>query len=192
MRHLVTILLLLAPAVAQAQCKVTFAVVRQIQPDELVNGFQSKTLEWFQKKVAKKYPDVCYTADPASTNVVLFFSETPAVYHGFRTVVTSDTSRSPVSGTVTDRASGQEVGDISGTVNVTTTTTQRIPYEVDYERLFVAIEYRFSSGWKPLESFDGETLHPSYYGICTRNCRPRNSMIEEAIKYLHKTRPRSQ
>jgi hypothetical protein len=186
MRYLSVLLLFSTLDFAQVgqPCKVTFAVVRKDEAGDLLNGFQPKTLEWFQKKMVKKYPSVCYSDDPADAPVVLFFSAAPAVYHGVRTISTSDTSQSPVTGTVTDSTSGQQVGTIDGTVSTTTTTTSHVPYEVDYQRLHLAIEYKFSDGWKPIESFDGRTLHPTFYGLCTRNCHPNNSMIEDAIKYL--------
>jgi hypothetical protein len=161
----------------------TFAVVRKDEAGDLLNGFRPKTLEWFEKKMVKKYPGVCYSEDAANATVVLFFSAIPAVYHGVRTISTTDTSSSPVNGSITDN-NGQQVGTIDGTVATTTTTTSHVPYELDYERLHLAIEYKFSDGWKPVESFDGKTLHPTLYGFCTRNCHPNNSMIEDAIKYL--------
>jgi hypothetical protein len=185
MRYLSVLLLLSTLGFAQAgqTCKVTFAVVRKDEAGDLLNGFRPKTLEWFEKKMVKKYPGVCYSEDAANATVVLFFSAIPAVYHGVRTISTTDTSNSPVNGSITDN-NGQQVGTIDGTVATTTTTTSNVPYEVDYERLHLAIEYKFSDGWKPVESFDGKTLHPTFYGFCTRNCHPNNSMIEDAIKYL--------
>ena len=129
MRYLSGLLLLLllsTSGFAQAgqTCKVTFAVTYvKMKRATFLNGFQPKTSEWFQKKMVKKYPSVCYSDDPADATVVLFFSAAPAVYHGVRTISTSDTSQSPVTGTVTDSNSGQQVGTIDGTVSTTTTTT---------------------------------------------------------------------
>ncbi len=199
MKTLLVVACLLGSCWAQpAQpCKVTFAVVRKDDAGDLINGFRPKTLEWFQKKMAKKYPAVCYSDEPDSSEIVLFFSQTPAVYHGWRTYSSTSTSQSPITGTVTNgnvssTTYGQQVGTISGTVDTTTTTTNTVPYEVDYNHLHLAIEYKFSSGWKPIEGFEGKTLHPTYYGICTRNCHPNNSMIEEAVKYLNAMKPKQE
>jgi hypothetical protein len=163
-------------------CKVTFAVVRQYQDQagDQQLGFNAKTRDWFQKKMAKKYPDVCYTEGDAS--VILFFSSTPSVFHGVRVV--SSTSSSPVSGTVANN-SGENVGTFNGSVE--STSTAAVPYEVDYEKLHLAIEFKFSDGWKALEHFEAQTLHPNLYGICTRNCHPKNSIIEEAVRYMHES-----
>jgi len=185
-----SLVLLTVSAFAQSgpSCRVTFSVVRKDSAGDLLTGFRLETRDWFQKKMAKKYPDVCYSE--SETGVVLFFSASPAVFHGVHTYSNTQTTQSPVQGTVTDgnvssTTYGQQVGTIEGTVQTTTTTESHVPYEVDYDRLHLAIEYKFSDGWKPIESFDGKTLHPTYYGICTHNCHPNHSMIESAIKYLH-------
>lgn len=163
-------------------CKVTFAVVRQYQDQvgDVQVGFSPKAREWFHKKMAKKYPDVCYSE--GETSVVLFFSSTPTVFHGVR--ILSSTSNSPITGTITN-SDGGDGGTFKGSVETTSSTA--VPYEVDYEKLHLAIEFKFSDGWKPLEHFEAETLHPTLYGICTRNCHPKNSIIEQAVRYMHES-----
>jgi hypothetical protein len=57
MRYLAVLLLLSISGFAQAgqTCKVTFAVVRKDEAGDLLNGFRPETLEWFQKKISRKF-----------------------------------------------------------------------------------------------------------------------------------------
>jgi len=190
MRYFVAYLFFLASAFAQSSqpCRVTFSVVRKDSVGNLLTGFRPETKEWFQKKMAKKFPDVCYSE--GDTDTVLFFSATPAVFHGVHEYSTSNTTSAPTQGTITDTTPGsptygQQIGTTEGTVQTTTTTEHQVPYEVDYDRLHLTIEVKIVDKWKSVESFDGRTLHPTFYGVCTRNCHPNHSMIEEAVKYLH-------
>lgn len=185
MRYLVALLFMCASGVCQdfiPACKVTFSVVRQDSAGAMISGFRPELKQWFEKKMAKKYPEVCYS--DGDSDVVLFFSATPAIYHGVRTYTTSDTTTSPVTGTVTG-TSGERVGTIDGEVRTTTDTTHHVAYEVDYSKLYMAIQVRMPSGaYKAVESFDGRTLHPTYFGFCTGNCHPSQHIIEDAVKWL--------
>ena len=101
MRYAITLFLLTISAFAQSgpACRVTFSVVRKDSVGDLLTGFRQETRDWFQKKMAKKYSDVCYSE--GETDIVLFFSASPAVFHGVRTYSQSQTTESPVQGTVT-------------------------------------------------------------------------------------------
>ncbi|MGH9546635.1 MAG: hypothetical protein ACRD23_15615, partial [Terriglobales bacterium] len=68
----------------------------------------------------------------------------------------------------------------------TTTTERTIPYEVDYNVLYLSVEIKGPDGtWRVAHNFSGKTLHPTFYGICTRNCHPNYNNIEKALKWLH-------
>src|SRR5262249_53362299 len=132
-----------------------------------------------QKKVAKKYPDVCYTENPTA-ELVLYISMAPATYHGYRTITHQNTTQNPTSGTVTDTY-GQQVGTVEGTTEVTTTSHQTVPVTVPYKVLTVTVQ----NGQRVFHRFQGETLHPTMYGICTHNCHPVHHLIEQAVKWVH-------
>lgn len=182
-------ILLLLTSLSFAQCKVTFSVVVKDNLNNVRQGFGPKTFEWFQKKMTRKYPDVCYST--GTPPVVLFFSAKPDTYHGIRHYSTSETHNNPVNGTVTDTTPGsptygQQVGEVSGNVQTTTTTEHADPYEVDYDRLYLSVELaQPDQSWKVMHNFSGKTLHPTMYGICTHNCHPAYKMVEEAVKWLH-------
>lgn len=182
--RLAAILLFTASCLGQSQqCKVTFSVVAKDDLNNMRQGFAPKTLEWFQKKMVKKYPDVCYSA--GASPIVLFFSGRPAIYHGVQTLSSTSTNDNPVTGTVTDTY-GQPVGQISGTVTTSTTTTNVVPYDVNYEVLYLSVETKLADGtWQVAHNFSGKTLHPTMYGICTHNCHPNHANIEQALKWLH-------
>jgi hypothetical protein len=58
---------------------------------------------------------------------------------------------------------------------------------VDYDQLYLSIEQKQPDGtWKVVHNFSGKTLHPTMYGICTRNCHPRNKLVEDALDWLQK------
>jgi hypothetical protein len=184
MKLVAFLLLLCSAALAEEPCVVKFSVVRMDDLNNVEQGFSPKTLDWFEKKMAKKHPGLCY--DPGAAPVVLFFSAKPAVYHGVRTVTTSSTHNDPVNGTVTD-TSGQEVGTVSGTVQTTSQSSYGAPYEVDYDRLYLSIEQKQPDGtWKVLHNFSGKTLHPEMFWVCTHNCHPKNKLVEDALDWLQK------
>jgi hypothetical protein len=180
---ILALLSLSALAQSNVPCKVTFSVVVKDDLNNMHQGFGPKTLDWYQKKMVKKYPGVCYSQ--SASPVVLFFSSSPAVYHGVKQYSTTETHNDPVQGTVTDTG-GQQVGDVNGTVQTTTTTEHSVPYEVNYDVLYLSLEQQQPDGsWKLMHNFSGKTLHPTYYGICTHNCHPNYKLVEGAVKWLH-------
>lgn len=196
MRYVVALLLLSGVGVCQKAptfngCKLTFAVARIDDLGNTLPNFRQETAEWFQKKIAVKYPEICYTEK--DSDVVMVFSSRPAVYRGVRRVSNSNTTESPIHGTVTDRdvsssSYGEKVGTIDGTVETTTTTESAVPYNVDYELLYLTIQLKVVDKWKPVETFRGRTLHPTALGlICTRNCHPNQHNIEDAVKWLRQS-----
>src|SRR5271157_2744856 len=91
--------LLVTGASAQTKPSCTsFTVVTQDKLNNVKQGLSTDDVKWFQKKVAKKYPSVCY-ADPAPTVAIVFYiTVTPDVYHGTRVVSQTSTQSNPVSG----------------------------------------------------------------------------------------------
>jgi hypothetical protein len=178
--------LLLFSAFAAAQtssaCKVTFGVVAEDDLDNIHQGLSPKTLQWFDKKMQPKHPDLCYSNGAAP--VVFFFSTKPAIYHGTRVVTNSTTTSAPVNGTVTN-TSGEEVGTFQGETQTTSTSSTAVPYEVNYDLLYLSIETKQANGtWKVVHNFGGSTLHPTLAGFCIRNCHPTNATIEKALNWI--------
>lgn len=174
MRYLVPLFLLCIFATAETPCVITFSVVSKDDLGNVKQGFSPKTLERYQKKMAAKHPGVCYSA--GASPVALWFSTKPDVYHG-RTTVSND-------GTITDTTSGSST---YGQQVATTTSSQSVPYDVDYDRLYLSIMVKQPDGsWKVVHNFAGKTLHPTYYGLCTHNCHPTYKILEQALDWLSK------
>jgi hypothetical protein len=178
MRYAAVLLLGSLSCFAQSQpaCKVTFSVVAKDDLNNTHQGFRPKTLEWFQKKMVKKYPDVCYSL--GASPVVMFFSSRPATYHGTRTETSTERSHTE----------GQITGDVDARYSGTSTSTSTVavPYDVDYDVLYVSLETKQPDGtWRVVHNFSRKNLHPTFYGICTKNCHPNYANIEDALKWLH-------
>jgi len=182
MKNALVIMLLVGTAFAGSQppCRVTFSVIATDEQNNAQRGFGPQTLKWFHDKIAKKYPDVCYSEQSAP--IVLSLAQAPAVYKGVRHYTT--TQSNPVDGTVTS-SDGTEIGKVDGTVQ--TSTDHAVPYDVDYKQLKLSIEQQQPDGsLKTLQIFDGKTLHgTTIFGGCTSNCHPRERLIENAVKWLH-------
>jgi hypothetical protein len=58
-------------------CKVNFSVVWKDKLDNVRQGLSAADLKWFQKKLAKKYPGVCYSDPSPSVALMFFISEVP-------------------------------------------------------------------------------------------------------------------
>jgi len=58
-------------------CKLNFSVVWTDQLNNTRQGLSADDLKWFQKKMAKKYPDVCYSDPSPSVPLVFFISQAP-------------------------------------------------------------------------------------------------------------------
>jgi hypothetical protein len=167
MKLLAALLLMLSATAHGQNCKHTFAVVVRDELNNVRQGVGPKTLEWLQKKMVKKYPEVCYTPDVSP--LVFFVSSTPAVYHGTTTTTNNGTISEPGGGVIAN-----------------TQTQQAVPYEVGYQKVYLSIETKDQNGeWHVAHNFLGKTLHPTLYGLCTRNCHPEQKLLEDAIKWLH-------
>ena len=135
MRYLLwSMLLFCLPACGQ-ECKVNSSVVWRDQLNNLNQYLGPKDVKWFDSKLAKKYPGVCYRVPNPDVPVVFFIAVSNSTYHGARTV--TSTSSNPISGTVDDE-SGSEVGTISGSEQTTSTTA--VPVRFDYPVFTLLVE----------------------------------------------------
>jgi len=58
-------------------CEANFTVVWKDQLNNVRQGLSADDLKWFQKKMAKKYPGVCYSDPSPSVPLTFFISEVP-------------------------------------------------------------------------------------------------------------------
>jgi hypothetical protein len=173
-----------ASAQTKSSC-IYFTVVMKDRLDNVKQGLSADDVKWFQKKLAKKYPGVCY-AEPASTVPVVFYvTVTPDVYHGTRVVNNTSTQSNPVSGTVTD--SSGNTSQVNGTVETTTTTSTAVPYSVPYGIYTLSVERRTSDGkFDVVHRFQQRGLYGTLYGIPLggRGHHPVHAVIEDAAKWV--------
>jgi hypothetical protein len=70
-------LLVAVPCFSQS-CKTKFTVVSKDSLDNVSQDLPAKDVEWFQKKIAKKYPDVCYVAYSPGAPIVFLIDQVAA------------------------------------------------------------------------------------------------------------------
>src|ERR1700722_11995417 len=58
-------------------CTLKFTVVWKNKLKNLRQGLSSSDLKWFEEKMAKKYPGICYSDPSPSVTFVFFISEVP-------------------------------------------------------------------------------------------------------------------
>ena len=142
-------LLLCAPIFAKAKsqdvpsgtaCARSFTVVTQDTLNNIKQGLSTNNVKWFQKKLAKKYPGVCYANPAPSVPIVFYITITPDTYHGTRIV--RGTESNPVSGTITD--DNGDTSQVSGTVETTSTTA--VPYSFEYGIFTLSVKRRRNDG----------------------------------------------
>ena len=172
---------------AQTKSSCTpFTVVTQDKLGNVKQGLSTDNLKWFQKKVATKYPGVCY-AEPAPTVAIVFYiTVTPDVYHGTRVVENTSTQSNPVSGTITDQSGN--TAQISGTEQTTTTSSTAVPYAVQYGIFTLAVEQRRSDGkFDVVHRFQQKGLYNTLYGIPLggKGHHPVHTVIEDAAKWVN-------
>jgi hypothetical protein len=149
-----------------------------VQEDSLKNitqGLTEKDAKWFEKKIQKEYPDVCYVAPNPDVPLVFLVTVTPAVYQGTRS------ENEPVDAQVKDQ-NGNEAGTVDGTVKTT------IPYDVDYGVFTLTVQIAQPEGkWKPLHRFQQKGLYNTYLGIPLggKGHHPVHTVLEEAAKWIH-------
>lgn len=167
-------------------CKVNFTVVSEDTLKNTQQGLAPKDAQWFEKKIEKKYPDVCYVAPGPDVPLVFLVTVTPDIYHGTRVVTNTQTQDSPVTGTVTDQ--NGETSNVNGTVTTTTSSSTAVPYSVKYGIFTLTVEEtQRNEKWKPLHRFQQDGLYSTYLGIPLggKGHHPVHTVIEEAAKWIH-------
>ncbi|HVA17815.1 MAG TPA: hypothetical protein VMV59_08905 [Candidatus Dormibacteraeota bacterium] len=170
----------------QLTCKTYFSVVSEDTLKNMQQGLAKKDVEWFEKKIEKKYPEVCYAPPSPDVHLVFFITVTPDVYHGTRVVTDTQTQDSPVTGTVTDQSGNTSTVD--GTVTTTTSSSTAVPYSVKYGIFTLAIEdVQPDKNWKVVHRFQQDGLYSTYLGIPLggKGHHPVHTIIEEAAKWIH-------
>jgi hypothetical protein len=159
-------------------CTIHFSVVWKDQLNNIKQGLSPNDTKWFQKKIAKKYPGICY--DSGAAPVVFFVSTKLSTYQGTQ-VVTSAHSN-PVDGTITDP--NGNMSTVRGTEDTRTQTA--VPYSVGYEDMILSLEVKQPDGtWKVRHNFTHNTLGNAYYGIKVSNRHPTQELVEQAIKWIY-------
>ena len=170
----------------ESPCRASFSVVQEDTLKNMTQGLPAKDAEWFEKKVQKKYPDVCYVAPRPDVPLVFLIVVTPAVYHGTRVETTTETHDSPVTGTITDQEGNS--ANVNGTITTTNQSSTAVPYSVKYGVFTLSVEIAQADGkWKVLRRFQQEGLYTTLYGIPLggKGHHPAHTVIEEAAKWVH-------
>lgn len=190
MKTILAVLLFTAFGAAQTQtCKMSFVVLIEDALGNIDHGLPAKDAEWVQRSLGKKYPSVCYAGAAADSDITFFISIKPATYRGSRTVHDTNTNTVPVTGTITDQDGNQAA--ISGTQQVTTTSSSEVPYEVNYGLYTLYLQHRGPDGkYGVVRAFQQEGLYNTitFYGIPLggggRGKHPERAVIEDAVKWL--------
>jgi hypothetical protein len=179
-------LVLVAGASAQAKSSCTyFTVVIKDTLGNVKQGLSPDGVKWFQKKVANKYPSVCYAEPVPTVPVVFYITVTPDVYHGTRVVNNTSTQSTPVNGTITDQSGN--TAQISGTEQTTTTTSTAVPYSFEYGIYVLSVQLRQADGKIEIRHrFQQRGIYNTYMGIPLggKGHHPVHTVIEEAAKWL--------
>jgi hypothetical protein len=183
---LLTFLPIASATVVSSQTTVAcipFTVVSKDTLGNIKQGLSAENAKWFQSKVAKKYPNVCY-AEPSPTVAVIFYiTVTPDVYHGTRVENQTSTESNPVNATVTDQ--NGNILQVSGTEQTTTTTSTAVPYSVQYGIYTLSVESRRNDGgFDVAHRFQQKGLYNTLYGIPLggKGHHPVHTVIEEAAR----------
>ncbi len=167
------------------RCSITFSVVRRDLLGNVDRGLTKDQAKWFKKSLAKKYPDVCYEPDGSGT-LTFTITQTPAVYHGTRTVSESTESSSNVSGAVRDESGNAAYVD--GTVKSDGSVDVPVPYEVKYGVYTLVVSN--SSG--TLRTFQqGHLYEQVALGLLKfgKGVHPTRTVVEQAIKWSEGNQP---
>jgi hypothetical protein len=163
-------------------CRTYFTVVTQDTLKNVTQGLTEKDARWFREKLSKKYPSICYKDPAPNVPIVFYISVTPDTYHGTRIVNDTSTHTDPVNATVTDQ--NGNISQVNGTAQTTTTTSEAVPYTVDYGIFTLTIERRNSQGtFDALQRFQQKGLYNTMYGIPLggKGHHPVHTVIEDAV-----------
>jgi hypothetical protein len=175
-------------------CATVYTVIQQDTLGNVEQGLRDpKNVKWADKKLEKKYPDVCYALPDQKVKTVFVITVTPATYHGTRVLTDTTTNETPTSGTVTDTTPGsdtygQQVGTYEGTQTTTSTSSTAVPYSFEYGKYMLTIE-TFGDDGKPVvrRRFAQNGIYHTMYGIPLggRGHHPAKALIEDAVKWIH-------
>lgn len=178
--------LFIAGGHAQEKTSCTnFTVVVKDKLNNMKEGLSPADTKWFRKKIAKKYPGVCYVNPAPTVPVVFYITITPDTYHGTRIVNQTSTQSNPVSGTITDQ--NGNTADISGTEDTTSTTSTAVPYSFEYGIFTLYVERRLRDGkFEVIQTFQQKGIYNALYGIPLggRGHHPAHAVIEDAAKWV--------
>jgi len=174
-------------AIAQSRTACTyFTVVLQDRLDNITNGLSEADQNWFQKKIAKKYPRACYADPGPAVPVVFSIRVTPAVYHGTRTVRHQSVHDDPVNGTVTGQ--NGNMAQVNGTVQTTTTTSEQVPVSFQYGLFTLEVRRKLDDGrFEVARRFQQKGLYKALYGVPLggKGHHPTKAVIEQASKWIN-------
>jgi PEGA domain-containing protein len=162
-----------------------FTVVARDKLNNIKEGLSADDLKWFQKKFAKKYPEVCYADPHRAVPIVFYISVTPDTYHGTRVVDNTSTHSGPVTGTVTDQ--NGDTSQLNGTVQTTTTSSTAVPYSFEYGIFTLSVESRRRDGkFDVVHTFQQKGIYHTLYGIPLggKGHHPAHAVIEDAVKWV--------
>lgn len=167
-------------------CSIHFSILTVDELRNVDHGFTKSELKWYNDKLRKKFPDICYAPPGAPSEVTFFLTATPAVYHGARVETDTTTNDEPVQATVT--AQDGTTSDVSGTVQSTSQSSAVVPYSVAYSIVDLAIELPVgpSSPPKVIRRFRQRGLYKQYFGFgFGKGKHPLRTVVQEAITWLH-------
>jgi hypothetical protein len=165
LKHLAVWGLVCIAAFAQASrpC-IQFSVVTQDTLKNVKQGLSPADKNWFQEKIEKKNPSVCYVDPAPGVSLVFVIIVTPDTYHGTRIVSNTSTNSNPTSGTITDQDGN--TATYSGSQEATTTTSTAVPYSFEYGIFTLSIEQQQNDGsFVVLHRFQQKGIYNTLYGI---------------------------
>lgn len=166
---------------------IQFSVMTEDTLQNVKAGLSPENQKWFQEKIHKKYPTLCYVEPSASVPLMFVVIITPDTYHGTRIVTDTETHENPVSGTITDQDG--DTADIDATVKTTTTSSTAVPYSFDYGIYTLTVEKPQKDGtYLALRRFQQKGIYETLYGIPLggKGHHPFHAVIEEAAEWVSK------
>lgn len=181
MKNFLLVAALSACAWAQqaSTCATPFTVVLKDKLGNEIQGLSADDQKWFQDKLAKKYPDLCYVAPAELPQTEFYITVTTDVYEGTQTRTSTDTV--PVHATVTDQNGNTTT--VTGTQRVT--SKSEVPYSTRYPVYTLSVGVRQPSGtFVLMHNFQRRGLC-SAFSIMLGKCHASRDVIEDALKWVH-------
>lgn len=163
-----------------------FSVITQDRLKNVRQGLSPEDKKWFQEKIEKKNPSVCYVDPAPGVSLVFVIIVTPDTYHGTRVVSDTSTNSNPTSGTITDQDGN--TATYSGTQETTTTTSTAVPYSFEYGIFTLSVERQQKDGsYVVLHRFQQKGIYHTLYGVPLggKGHHPAHAVIEEAAQWIN-------